>query len=61
MGPHLRALVGRTVLVWTSPGGSSVKDEGVFEEFDGIFVRIRSGEDTLYFPYTAIRLIKVVN
>ncbi|RYG34301.1 hypothetical protein EON81_15915 [bacterium] len=60
METKLRALVGRTVVVWTNMGNASARDEGTFEEFDGIFVRVRAGDETMYFPYTAIRLIKVV-
>lgn len=58
MGSSLRALIGRRVIVWTNMGNSYAKDEGIFEEFDGIFVRILSENESMFFPYTAIRLIK---
>ncbi|CAN5681839.1 hypothetical protein BH11ARM2_BH11ARM2_33820 [soil metagenome] len=57
MGSAMAKFVGRQVVVWTK----DAKDEGVVEEFDGVFLRITSNGETMLFPYTAIRLVKVLD
>ena len=54
---YLRELQGRKVKVFS--GQSGFTDEGVLEYCDGVFIKLRKGdEEFLYFPLVSVRLVK---
>jgi hypothetical protein len=56
----LTELVGKQVEITSIGGETRFVDRGVLEAFDEHWVRLRKGNEVLYFPVYRIRLLKLV-
>ena len=58
MNDILQALVGRQVQVYSVRGETEVSDAGTLEAYNGTWLCLSRGGDTLYFSIARVRLIK---
>jgi small nuclear ribonucleoprotein (snRNP)-like protein len=56
----LSDLIGKTVTIWTINGGAEYRDTGDVEAADATCIQLNSADQTLVYPLTNVRLIKVI-
>jgi hypothetical protein len=62
---YLNELVGRRVAIWSGGEHAGARDEGIFEGFDGVVIRLRKENrdkhESFLFPIYRVRLIRALD